>query len=128
MAGTAVPFGRRRLYDAVVSEAGSIGREKPARTTVLGATLVALAEGTRRVMSGGELGSSSTMSLSGVSGNAPMSNRMFVVACRIRRSGSPSLSALRARPQFQWLVPVLTISAPLERWCLTMCVVAEPGA
>src|SRR5690242_13322631 len=63
----------------------------------------------------------------GVSGYVPMSTSTLVVACWIRRSGSPSLRAFFASPQFQWLVPVETTSAPLEAVYLTMFEVAEPG-
>ncbi len=68
------------------------------------------------------------MLLTGVSGTDPMSIRMLVVACWIRRSGSPSPRASSARPHAQWFVPVVTTSAPLGAWYLTMCETAEPGA
>jgi hypothetical protein len=105
----------------------SIGREKVTRTFAAMPTSVWLLEGVRWITAGGALGSSRMIPAAGVSGSVPMSARMFVVACWIRASGSPRSSALRARPQFQWLVPVATTSAPLAAAYLTMWTVAEPG-
>jgi hypothetical protein len=42
-----------------------------------------------------------------------MSESAFIVACWMRASGSPSPSALRARPRHQLLVPVAKTTAPL---------------
>ena len=64
----------------------------------------------------------------GVSGTEPMSMRMLVVACWILTFGSPSSRESSARPHGQWLVPVVTTSAPLAAVYLTMCDCAEPGA
>ncbi len=128
MAGTVEPSGRLRVKLEELIVAGSIAREKVARTVVAGSTPVAALAGVFWVTVGGELLSSSTMSDAGHSGVAPMSRRMFVVACWILRSGSPTPSALIPRPRFHWFVPVSTTSEPLGHCFFTMWATAVPGA
>src|SRR6478735_3531919 len=70
---------------------------------------------------------SSVMLPGGVAGRALMSARMFVVACWMRRSGSPSFEGFIARPRFHQFVPVVTTVAPLAALYLTMVDTVEPG-
>ena len=68
------------------------------------------------------------MLLAGVSGTAPMSMRMFVVACWIRAVGLAVAAGVQRQAPGQWLVPVVTTSAPLGAVYFAMCDIAEPGA
>ena len=113
VAGTAVPsevFLSVKLVAEIV--VASIAREKIALTVVARTTPVAPSVGEVDATRGAEA-LSSVRFAEGVAGTMPMSSRTFVVACWIRRSGSPRPSVLTARPLAQWFVPVEKTSAPL---------------
>jgi hypothetical protein len=102
---------------------GSIAREKRAWGWIDRTTPVSPSAGLSLTTEGGAL-ESSRMLAAGVAGRAPISARMFVVACWMSRFGSPTAKAFMARPRFQWFVPVVTTSAPLGAVYLTIIAVA----
>ena len=96
----------------VVIVAGFIAREKVALAVVVTSTFVAASGGVVDATRGA-VALSSVRFAEGVEGITPMSSSTFVVACWIRRSGSPAPSAFSASPRSQWLVPVEKTRAPL---------------